>query len=585
MATNSNSTTQNPPLQFLKALGENTAFAQEFYQELQSIYSTTESSQDNGQSASVLNQYANTTLTNWLQKQGYNTTPIAIFQTFKSLAQTNLQFWTGIYGSTWVTSGSDAQDSNFAPVLAIVLDSNKKAVPQLCGIPIKKYSFANQTLSWNAKDGNTTSGKIQFKYTSPINLNADPPTGYTGPWFQGKITVPSGSNKTKTYQYYGEIATPVSFPLLNWTGFYGLTNYGSQDADQSPTLSIQGTSPENIYVYLADELINNWTYNCALNKLTWTQAGGNSSTAAIAFYQATASDSNNNYAGSAFQGTLSLQMANADPTPQSFVGILCQTQNLSTFVGCYGMTIIIPLDNPSVAPMLGPQLSVLVNNTVPQVQMDFGNGQTTTIPVENFDAELNLLRWSDSSPVSTAGEIEFGSQTQTTAQSNYIGNYFNGKLYFNEPVNGYPYGGFSYSGEVGQYCYTASSLTVIQVMQQIREQVTSLIIQTYLQELAIKSIKKISSWVKDVFQKLFQSSEDTESQLTTAKALGNKFAEDANEEDAEMTVDPEAEAAGDAIGDAGGEIAGDVAIDATEEAAGDETLEILGDVFLGLICF
>jgi hypothetical protein len=583
MATNS--TTQNPPLQFLKALAENTAFAQEFYQELQSIYSTTESAQDNGQSASVLNQYANTTLNNWLEQQGYNTTAIAIFQTFKSLAQSNLQFWTGIYGSTWITSGSDNQNADFAPVLAIVLDSNKKAVPQLCGIPIKNYSFANQTLSWNAKDGNTTSGKIQFSYTSPINLNAEPPTGYTGPWFKGKITVLSGSNKSKTYQYYGEIADPVSFPLLNWTGFYGVTNYGSQDADQSPTLSIQGTNPENIYVYLAGELINNWTYNCALNKLTWTQTGGNSSTAAIAFYQATPSDSNNNYAGSAFQGTLSLQIAGSDPTPQSFVGILCQSQNLSTFVGCYGMTIIVPLDNPSVTPMLGPQLSVLVNNTVSQVQMDFGNGQTATILVENFDAELNLLRWSDSSPISTAGEIEFGSQTQTTAQSNYIGNYFNGKLYFNEPVNGYPYGGFSYSGEVGQYCYTASSLTVIQVMQQIREQVTSLIIQTYLQELAIKSIKKISSWVKDVFQKLFQSSEDTESQLTTAKALGNKFAEDANEEDAEMTVDPEAEAAGDAIGDASGEIAGDVAIDATEEAAGDETLEILGDVFLGLICF
>jgi hypothetical protein len=278
-------------------------------------------------------------------------------------------------------------------------------------------------------------------------------------------------------------------------------------------------------------------------------------------------------------------MAGIDPTPQSFIGILCQDQNLANFIGCYGMTIIVPLYNPSVTPMLGPQLSVLVNNGVPQIQLDFWNGQTTTIPVEDFDSELNLLRWSDSSPFSTAGEIEFGYQAQATAQSSYIGNYFNGKLYFNEPINGYSYGGFSYSGEVGQYCYTASSLTVIQVIQQIREQVTNLIIQTYLQELAIKSIKKIYSWVKDVFQKLFQNSEDIENQLTTAKALGNKFAEDANEEDAEMAVDPEAEAAGDAIGDASGEIAGDVAIDATEEAAGDETLEILGDVFLGLICF
>lgn len=560
-----------PAQQFLEALAKNTSFAQAFYQELEKIYNTAAPGEAAGQSPSAIANYANSTLTAWLRQQGYNTTPTAIVQTFKQIAETQLRFWIGIYGSTW------GSNSDWAPVLAIVLDHNQNPVPQLCGVPLINYTFSDRTLSWSSADGNTTSGSVTFTYTSPITLYATPPTGYTGPWFQGKLTLTLPSGQTQTDDYYGELATPVSFPLLNWSGNYGITNYGSEDANQSPSLCIQGTTPENIQVYLDQVRITNWTYNCALNKLTWTTNGGNNSTASISFYQATASSSSP-YTGSAFQGTLSLSIGGQPATPQSFTGILCQPQALADFVGCYGMTVIIPLDNPSATPMLGPQLNITVNNNTPQIEMDFGNGVTTQIPIDNFDAQVNLLRWTASSPIGTTGEIQFGNQTQATAASSYIGNFFNGKLFITQRVSGLPFGNFSYSGEVGQYCYTASSLTVIQVLEQGAQQVTNLMIQMYLQEQAIKGIKQIYSWTKDVFQKMFQTSTEMEQELTTAKGIADEFTADA-------AGDTAGDVAGDAAGDAAADAAGDAAADVAADAAGDATLDIVGDILLGLICF
>ncbi len=240
------------------------------------------------------------------------------------------------------------------------------------------------------------------------------------------------------------------------------------------------------------------------------------------------------------------------------------------------MTVIVPLDNPVAEPMLGSQLNVAINNSVPSVQLNLGNGQILQIPIDDFNPELNRLTWTDSSPVSSSGALDFGSQTEPTATSSYIGNYFNGIFYFNEPAGEFPFGGLSYYGEVGQYCYTRSSMTVIGFIEQATQMVANLVIQMYLQEMAIKGAKKIYPWTKEVFTKLFQTSHDMDQQITTAKGITEKFAIENSGENAVVK-----EGVGESATADTGEI---VSEEVAEEATGDEALDIFSDVVVGIFC-
>lgn len=155
-------------------------------------------------------------LTDWLHSQGYDTTPALIYGALVAVQNTTLGYWLGIYGQSYQQNPPIA-----APVLAILPDINGKITPYLNGVALVNYTFKsvesdggfNPILSWGL-DSNSTAGEITFYYTPEVNTNPNPPTGYTGNWFQG--TLQTGAN-TPQESFFGAIgsASAAALPTVS----------------------------------------------------------------------------------------------------------------------------------------------------------------------------------------------------------------------------------------------------------------------------------------------------------------------------------------------------------------------------------
>ena len=149
-------------------------------------------------------------LNNWLQQQGYDTTPELVYAALIALQNTSLGYWLGVYGQSFF---QDSQGhTSAAPVLAIISDAEGNAIPYLDGVALQNYTFKsvitnnipNPTLTWGL-DSNSTAGNIIFYYTPPVNANPEPPTGYTGNWFKGSLQTASS---TSSQSYFGGLTDP-----------------------------------------------------------------------------------------------------------------------------------------------------------------------------------------------------------------------------------------------------------------------------------------------------------------------------------------------------------------------------------------
>ncbi|GBD54754.1 hypothetical protein D3800_15385 [Microcystis aeruginosa NIES-298] len=167
---------------------------------------------------------APTRLTDWLQGQGYDTTPALIYGALVAVQNTTLGYWLGIYGQSYQQTGTISTD---APVLCILPDINGNITPYLNGVALVNYTFKsvesdgsfNPILSWGL-ESNSTAGEITFYYTPEVNTDPNPPTGYTGNWFQG--TLQTGANAPQE-------------------SFFGAL--GSANAEALPTVSLSGEDP------------------------------------------------------------------------------------------------------------------------------------------------------------------------------------------------------------------------------------------------------------------------------------------------------------------------------------------------------
>ena len=345
--------------------------------------------------------------------------------------------------SSIVTSGQNNTYTTtldgFAPVLAIIIDSDSDAIPQLCGVPLQNYTFSDSTLSWGF-NGNSTAGQITFYYTSPFSLNSTPPS-YVGPWFQGTLQFSANS---PSFNYQGSVGNPVSFPLTNWTGNYGataLSTSSSSTLNQGPTLVIQSNGQSGIEILLNGTFINNWSYNCAYNLLTWIT--NDNATAAYLSFSSVNPTAQSSYAGPGFQGNLT-----QNGTTQNFSGILSNPSQLSDWIGIYGQAFLIP--SSSTTAIAGPCLEIYLINNNPTVTLNFGNNQIATLPTSTYDQQTNTLTWSSSTGVNTSGSVAFVQQQSPTAQNSYVGNLFAGTLTIPDAVGSFSVGTYQYNGELGQ---------------------------------------------------------------------------------------------------------------------------------------
>ena len=165
---------------------------------------------------------APTRLTDWLHGQGYDTTPALIYEALVAVQNTALGYWLGIYGQSYQQNPPIA-----APVLCILPDIDGNITPYLNGVALVNYTFKsvesdgsfNPILSWGL-ESNSTAGEITFYYTPEVNTDPNPPTGYTGNWFQG--TLQTGANAPQE-------------------SFFGAL--GSANAEALPTVSLSGEDP------------------------------------------------------------------------------------------------------------------------------------------------------------------------------------------------------------------------------------------------------------------------------------------------------------------------------------------------------
>ena len=154
-------------------------------------------------------------LTSWLEEQGYDTTPELVYAALINLQNTSLAYWTGIYGQSFL------ENSQPAPVLAIAPNTEGNTIAYLDGVELKNFVFESvetedtfhPTLSWDLEN-NSTVGNITFYYTSEVTLDSEPPTGYTGNWFEGTLQTSVSSVSQKYYGAIGEPTDSSAIPQL-----------------------------------------------------------------------------------------------------------------------------------------------------------------------------------------------------------------------------------------------------------------------------------------------------------------------------------------------------------------------------------
>ena len=367
----------------------------------------------------------------------------------------------------------------FAPVLTISPDSSGNMSVALGGIPLQNVTFvpnADQepSLSWSSSDGNSTSGNITFAYYSPFTIDTATntadfvPAGYsTGNSFWGTLTY-TVNNQLQSWNYFGLIGKPQSFPLSQFFGNYGATSVQSLTGGiltQGNPLIIQSNGQGQTEVLYNGTVINDWEYDSAYNLLTWTATSGNTSAAYLTFAppipntSSTTSSSSSANISPTFWGTLT-----ENGTTQNFQGCFSEPSDLSSWIGSYGTTFLTPQgssenslsstssSSSSISVGVGPSLEVYLENGTPQVMLTFSNAEIANIPTTQaqYDQQTATLTWNTSTPIVTSGAVAFTQQTAPTTTSNYVGNQFAGTLTLPQAIANLTAQTYNYNGVIGQ---------------------------------------------------------------------------------------------------------------------------------------
>ena len=136
-------------------------------------------------------------MNNWLVLQGYDTTLDLVLEAQKQLQKSSLLMWSGTYPST-ITNVTFQIQGAIPPATGQVWAA---------GIPVKKLTFSNYTLSWSASDSNPYSASLLFTDKGKGVLS------FTGKYWK------SGDPEPSTNNISGQ-NTPFKSSLANWVGRY-----------------------------------------------------------------------------------------------------------------------------------------------------------------------------------------------------------------------------------------------------------------------------------------------------------------------------------------------------------------------------
>ena len=437
--------------------------AQRFLQDCLTTPTLADSYQQQGQKAQDQNDP--TVLTTWLQSQGYNTTPVQLVQAQEQQQDTQLAYWTGVYGKTSVKKS----DGTYVLGPPLVVASNTSVL--LNNVAIANFTFANATLTWTT-NGNATAGSILFQEIPSVTSDPNPPTGYTGKLFSGTLTQTGAcAPGSGALPYSGQIGPIVSFPLDNWSG-----NYGSCSLKQSngtyiagPPLIVQDAST----VILDQTTIKNFTYCSVGNKLSWG-LDSNASAGSVTFSKITTPTSSG-YTGPTFYGTL--QQGSTGPV-QQYSGTLSTPTSLADWIGVYGQTTITNSDNSYAA---GPPVVVISNTQV--------TVSGTTLQNINYDVNTKVLTWPFSGNPD-GGSITFQRITTPTS-TGYVGNSFYGTIQQTQSGGTLPFSGILGQPLSGGGGYQESTL---QKVFTIAGYVLTVIMGLQLLYQGAKGVYKLAKW-------------------------------------------------------------------------------------------
>ncbi|WP_339744945.1 SAM-dependent methyltransferase [uncultured Rubinisphaera sp.] len=227
--------------QFVIAVLSKPSLAKSFFAVLKSNYNSSEG----------LN-----TVDQWISSQGYQATIENFSSAATSVSQSMLLPWSGVY-----------TNSDESLVLTVIGDpvSITNSVVYANLSRIKKFSFSNGTLSWNASDGNPNNGIITF--TMPPSTSSDFTRSLSGKYWAATDNEPSSNNLTASEADLGS-----GSPMQVWTGQYATQVTGDGKTWlQGPEITVcipePGSASSDPFLTVGSTTVNTGTY--ANNTYTW----------------------------------------------------------------------------------------------------------------------------------------------------------------------------------------------------------------------------------------------------------------------------------------------------------------------------
>lgn len=209
-----------------------------------------------------------------LRDMGYDTEPAEIAEAFTELSGNDLGLWSGNYHLAGATLPASTLQ---VTARGVYLDHVAVAAP----------SFSGGIVTWEAGDGNNTSGRLRFLVATGDGDDVLPATAYLGPQCAGVIW-PQDTDQPSEDNAFGRIGAGAlgnpsdphaSVPLATWAGTFD-TMLRSPDRSwrEGPPLTVRADDPPTVRI--ADGPANPGTYSNG--NLGWTGESGQYGT--LSFY-------------------------------------------------------------------------------------------------------------------------------------------------------------------------------------------------------------------------------------------------------------------------------------------------------------
>ena len=256
---------------------------------------------------SLANQYAtickqnqnqsngNDNIAAWLKSQGYDTTVNDVWTAYQAMLNQDLD----VYDSQYVTQLNGAT----GPVVTI-----QDNTIYVAGTAIQKPSYASNTLSWNASDGNASTATLHFQLLTADDGKPLPAGAYVGPQFFGIFSTPGQATVTAS-NFFGKVGSvpgpspATSSQISTWFATY--TTYikdSSGTFQKDSTMIVADAGSGKASVTYKGVTIKNSTYSN--ETLSWTMKDSNSQYVSISFYMNKPPTEKNPTAGPQFSGKL-----------------------------------------------------------------------------------------------------------------------------------------------------------------------------------------------------------------------------------------------------------------------------------------